>query len=464
VANQVEERNVGRGFWSGAAFGMLAGIGSLLAYQYLAGILRRPSLISQAFNPGNQKFETYEALAVFIAAENLRSSIHTRILANGLSKRILHAGYRNFRESWARDFSFASYGLLALKHYETVRDNLEAFFWYQTPDGQLPVKLRSMSVVSRFLHSLTEREQPVEAPLTPKYLSGHGASSLDGQAMLVTAALAYSQEAEDLEFLRQYWKNMVLAVRWLGEFSRDEVGGMLEQGAYADWADSIARRGFVLYTNVVYWRALSQMAIAASRLDRASEAASYSRQAGRVARAIHTLLWSPERGYFDTSEALTQLSSDGNLLAIAWGLANSDQAASILKTMDDAGMGQPVPTRATYPPYPAGLISLENRMGGMGIYHTDASWLWLGAWHVIAQVRMGNFEAAWELIRRIAETIVRDRQVNEVHGPDGHPLYSRWYKSESPLTWNAGMVLYAFHLFENERVQPGPLSLITPNA
>jgi hypothetical protein len=45
---------------------------------------------------------------------------------------------------------------------------------------------------------------------------------------------------------------------------------------------------------------------------------------------------------------------------------------------------------------------------------------------------------------------VKDQQVNEVHGPDGNPLSSIWYKSESPLTWNAGMVLYAFQIYEKQ--------------
>src|SRR3990172_6851771 len=124
------------GFWSGALFGLLAGIGSLLTYQYFSGILRHPRLISKAIFSDEEQFENREALAMFIAAENLRSAIQNCLLTNGLSKEILNAGYRNFRESWARDFGFASYGLLVLEQYATVKDTLEAFFWHQTDEGQ----------------------------------------------------------------------------------------------------------------------------------------------------------------------------------------------------------------------------------------------------------------------------------------------------------------------------------------
>src|SRR5574339_499847 len=241
------------GFWSGALFGTVTGMASLLTFQYLFGILRRPRLISKAILLGQEELENEEALALFIATESLRSGIQTRRLTNTLNKEVVHAGYRNFSESWARDFGFAAYGLLALKQYNPVKETLEAFFWHQTPEGQLPVKLHSVDVVTRFLHSFFEREQSTEALLKPKYLSGHGAPSLDGQALLVIAALAYVQETGNSAFLENHWDELKAAMRWLENYRRGpEEDPLLHQGAFADWADSIARRGRVLYTNVVY--------------------------------------------------------------------------------------------------------------------------------------------------------------------------------------------------------------------
>src|SRR6266540_6425144 len=161
------------GFWSGALFGALAGISSLLTYQYLSGILKQPRLMPWTILSKPGDFETQEALALFIATENLRAGIQTRRLKNGQYKEVLHAGYRNFRESWARDFGFASYGLLALEQYDTVRQTLEAFLAYQTPIGQLPVKLHSMDFVTRYFHSFLEREQSTEGVLRSKYIIAH---------------------------------------------------------------------------------------------------------------------------------------------------------------------------------------------------------------------------------------------------------------------------------------------------
>ena len=449
MSQPAQTSNQRAGFWSGALFGTVTGMASLLVFQYFTGILRRPRLISKAVVLGVDQFETQDALAMFIVSESLRSGIQYRHLTSKLIKEVLHAGYRNFSESWARDFGFAAYGLLTLKEYNAIKETLEAFLWHQTPEGQLPVKLHSIGAVTRFLHSLFGREQPTEIPLKPKYISGHGAPSLDGQGMLVIAALTYVQETGNIGFLQNHWSELTLAMKWLQIFRKEPAEDpLLHQGAFADWADSVARRGRVLYTNVIYWKALIEMANGAHSLGLPEESIRYLAQAEAVSHAIESLFWRDSLGYFTTSDKLKQLGSDGNLLAIAWGLAKPAQAASILKVMNEAGMAEPVPTRVAYPSYPPELIALENLIGGMSNYHTDASWLWIGAWHIIALVKTGQLDKAQGLVSRILEVIVRDRQVNEVHAPNGAPLSSIWYTPESPLTWNAGMILYACQVFE----------------
>jgi GH15 family glucan-1,4-alpha-glucosidase len=436
-------------FWSGALMGLLTGIASLVSLQYFSRILREPRLVSRALFSGEDEFESREKLALLIAAEGLQLGIRTRYLTRDLNKKVLHAGYRNFRESWARDFGFASFGLTAVEQHEVIRDTLEAFFWHQKPNGQLPVKLHSMNIMTRFFHSLFEREQPTHKILEPKYKSAHGSPSLDGQALLVIAALHYGVDAEDTEFLREYWQRIERAVKWLSTHRKED--GLLQQEAYTDWADSVARTGCVLYTNVVYWKALMEMSVAAASLDYKNEATQFATKAEDVFREIHERLWRPDLGYFATSDKLDNLSSDGNLLAIAWGLTKPDQAQSILDVMEETRMAEPVPTRVVVPSYPRQLIAVENRLGGLPNYHTDSSWLWLGAWHLIALTRTGRMEEAGRLMERIVDVVVRDRQVHEVHGPDGQPLSSAWYKSEAPLTWNAGMILHAARVLEERQ-------------
>jgi GH15 family glucan-1,4-alpha-glucosidase len=437
-----------RGFLSGTIFGAVLGIGSTLVYQYLNGILKQPRLSSKVILSEVDDFDTQETRALFIAVESLHSGIEERRLENEQRKLILHAGYRNFRESWARDFAFAVYGLLDLKEHQPVKDTLEAFFWYQRPNGQFPVKLRSLNVVSRFFHSLLEREQPLEAQLRPKYITGHRSASLDGQALLITAASMYIQQSEDHDFSLDHWEKLQSGLRWLRSHTQKNTE-LLTQSAFADWADSAARKGVVFYTNIVYWKALKEMANLADQLGYKQEADLYLQIADALDKDIQTYLWRPELGYFATSTSMDNLSSAANLLAIAWEFATRDQSHSILDRIQGAGMAHPVPTQAAHPPYKRADISIENRLGGIANYHTEGAWVWIGAWHIIALCKTERIEEAHDLLSRIADVIVRDQQVHEVYGTDGKPLSSLFYSSEAPLTWSAGMMIHAYNILES---------------
>jgi hypothetical protein len=111
-------------------------------------------------------------------------------------------------------------------------------------------------------------------------------------------------------------------------------------------------------------------------------------------------------------------------------------------------MAIPVPTKAVHRAYPRRFVAIENRLGGIADYHTYFAWLWLGGWHVIALARLGRLNEAQELIYNMSRVIVRDGAVHEVYAPNGAYASTIWYTSESPLTWNAGMFVYAHNVFK----------------
>lgn len=64
---------------------------------------------------------------------------------------------------------------------------------------------------------------------------------------------------------------------------------------------------------------------------------------------------------------------------------------------------------------------------------------------------MGRISRAQTLVERMAGVIVRDGQIHEVYTPKGHFLSRFWYTSEAPLTWSAGMIVYAWHILDRYR-------------
>jgi GH15 family glucan-1,4-alpha-glucosidase len=418
--------------------------------RYLVGLFLKPKHFPRFISLDHRvDIETVEK-GYHIARENLKQSIELRLLPNGEIKHVLCAGHRNFREPWARDLSFALFGLMEIGEAETAKESLEVFLHFQKSSGQFPIKCYSTGIVDRYMHSLFGRNQPIQLPLRPKYFSGHRTVSLDGNALLVIACFNYATYSGDLDFVRTHWQALKQAVYWL---ERQALGGssLLNQAAYSDWADSLARTGHVLYTNVVYWKVLSEMADFSIKIGSKDDISEWKEKAAQTKSAIRSELWRQDLGYFVTSQEFDNLSSAGNLLAIAWGLTTKKQAESILKAISRFEMDQPVPTRVMQGTVPLKYIALENRFAGIPEYHTQAAWLWLGAWHVISLAEAGMHAEAEEILERILHIVVRDKIVYEVYGVDGKYLRTRWYTAEAPLTWSAGMIVYAYHFLDKRK-------------
>ena len=418
--------------------------------RYILGILQKPMHYPRFISMDHRADIEDMEKGYHIAMQNLQMGIELRHLPNGDAKRVLCAGHRNFREPWARDLSFALFGLMEIGEAEAARESLEVFLHFQKPSGQFPIKCYSTGIVDRYLHSLFGRNQPTQFPLRPKYYSGHHTISLDGNALLVIACFNYASYSGDLDFVRTHWESLKQAVTWL---EGQALGGsaLLYQEAYSDWADSLARTGHVLYTNVIYWKVLSEMADFSVKIGSADDIGPWKEKAAQTKETINAELWRPDLGYFITSQEFDNLSSAGNLLAIAWGLATKQQADSILEALSRFKMAEPVPTKVMQGIVPPKYIALENRFAGIPEYHTQAAWLWLGAWHVISLTHAGKTTDAKEILERILYLVIRDKIVYEVYGVDGNYLNTRWYTAEAPLTWSAGMIVYAYHYLDQHK-------------
>ena len=407
---------------------------------YFLGILRKPRHYPQFMSLDQDILDK----GYLIANKNLKIGIEERLLPNGEIKRVLCAGHRNFREPWARDLSFAVFGLMETGEAEVARQSLEVFLHFQKPSGQFPIKCYSTGIIDRYIHSLFGRRQPTNIPLRPKYLSGHHTVSLDGNALLVISILNYASYSNDLEFVRQHWAGLKQAVYWLEEKALRERD-LLYQEAYSDWADSLALKGFVLYTNVIYWKVLKEMADFSKKISSHEDTGPWLEKATRTRIAIYAEFWRDDPGYFINSLEIPDFSSAGNLLAIAWGLVSNSQGRKILEALDRFKMSDPVPTKVMQAVIPRKFIAIENRIAGIPQYHTQAAWLWLGAWHVVSLAKMGRLVEADEILERIMKVVERDKIVYEVYGVDGKFLSTPLYTAEAPLTWSAGMIVYAYH-------------------
>lgn len=414
------------------------GYALLDVYRTAQKVLGRESL-SRPSTEGLEPIEVVRAC--------LDSCLEVRRVSPTQSATVLCAGFRHFREPWARDFGFASYGLIAEGRSDVVRDGVMLFFRHQKSTGQLPLKMHSTFLLERYLHSLFARVQPVDANLIPRFLTAHGTRSLDSTLLLVIAWGECVLHAKDEELAVDLHGQVLHALEWVERYKGKY--GLLHQGPFADWADSIGRRGAVLYTNVLWWKAVKCLEEVEAFLP--NKLRPHQDTSKEIEERILTHFFCENLGYLKATPHSPMFVSTGNFLAVAWGLTTRKQSLSILDYADKEELSLPVPSRVTDREYPFYLVGPEMWIAGISNYHTSCAWMWIGGWHAVANHRVGRTDRARQIVDSMLATVARDGTVYEVHAPDGKPLATRLYQSEEPLSWNAAMILYAESVSQKEK-------------
>lgn len=409
-----------------------AGYWFLDLYRTGKKVLKRDRLV----RPDTEGLEAVEVVRVC-----LESCMEHRRVGPDERATVVCAGFRHFREPWARDFGFAAFGLLTEGRADVVNDGVRLFFSHQKSNGQLPLKLHSTNLAERYLHSVFHRVQPVEANLIPRFITAHGTRSIDSVLLLVIAWSECALQTRDTSLAVDLHGQAVRAMKWVERY--EGKTGLIHQGPFADWADSIGRKGPVLYTNVLWWKALQGVEQVEQQL--LPEGMRHSAETSTlVGERILSSYFKPESGYLYQTPTDPMFAAAPNYMACAWGLVNPEQANSILDYARNMGMSAVVPSRVTDREYKFYQVGPEMWIAGIPNYHTNCSWMWIGGWHAVACLETGRVEEAREYVDRMLEIVGRDRTVFEVHDQTGVPLSTRLYHSEEPLSWNAAMILYAY--------------------
>ncbi|MEU7484649.1 hypothetical protein [Streptomyces sp. NPDC042319] len=155
--------------------------------------------------------------------------------------------------------------------------------------------------------------------------------------------------------------------------------------SYPDWTkDDVATiaTSRSLSTNVAHWAAIDAAARLAAGAGDAAAAAKYRGWAGRLASAIRSKFWLPERGQFsqmlttelDTAPA-DRYDALGTSLAVLTGVATPRQAREAV---------------ANYPQTPYGPSVLWPQQQGVPAYHNNGIWPFVTAYLMRAAAKTGN--------------------------------------------------------------------------
>jgi len=349
------------------------------------------------------------------------------------------AGRLHFNAYWARDGFWASFGALALGDTDQVRAHLETFIRFQRPSGELPVRVEYVGHTFGRYH----RQR-----MTPKALYRAGtifAEPLDPTALFIIAAREYFRSTGDGPFCGRFEPSMDRAVRWLMRHDRDG-DGIIENRYLAGWMDSILKKDKVFYLNLIYYEGLRACEEIKRALGHIAEAQRFRSAADRVYDGLQRTFWNGT--YFSDwvrGSRRGAFSSDGNILALFFGIAAEHQARRIMGHIEARGLDRETPLRTCDPVYPLSQVFPFYVIAGMADYHRTLIWPWLGTVHAVNKSRLIRREAGIADLARIAAWYVERNAVAEVYSPEGRPISRRFYQAEVPFAWNAGLYVYAVH-------------------
>ncbi|MDD5650934.1 MAG: GH116 family glycosyl hydrolase [Candidatus Nanoarchaeia archaeon] len=343
------------------------------------------------------------------------------------------AGKRKFDDYWARDAFFAILGSLSVNDLSITRSTLNLFLNHQNTKGQLPRRIDRTYVSLKYAGLKIKRKN-----LRPRYTNSvFTAKSLDQNSLFIISLLYYIKKTRDFEYLERNFKKIKAAMDW--NFLHYK-GDLLHEGLFANWEDTIIKRGFTLYTNVLHYGAL-QAFIDLCKLVNYNYT-EYEEKAKLLKQAINDKFWNGNYYKSWISKKNNIFCSAGNILAILYNVA--DEKKSLLIEKFIKGNIKSIPLPSSFPKYSVWRSPLTSHLRGSLNYHGGYSWLWVGSLNVLALQKLGMKKEADEQLKQIADVIVESNNVYEVYD-NGKSVNKLLFKSEVPFAWSAGLFVFAYN-------------------
>ena len=196
-----------------------------------------------------------------------------RTLAACSTRQGIVAGASHFTQLWTRDACFAIWGSLTVRDYDSVRIVLERITDSIDDNGRVPLRIGNKDMTLPFLRAWYYKKIMRKEPYWFRQSISmnddivyeddkQGAYSVDSASLLIIAwALAKMMLPKD-EYSRIHGSaRMESLERAFSYYERDCRFGLIYQHPYSDWADSIKRKGYVGYSNMLYYAAAKSLSI-----------------------------------------------------------------------------------------------------------------------------------------------------------------------------------------------------------
>lgn len=351
------------------------------------------------------------------------------------------AGRTHFNAYWARDGFWAVFGALEIGDFDQARLHLELFAKHQRSNGELPARIEFLS--RSFWRSFWPYRPRLTVPRSIFRAGQFVFKPVDPAALFVIAIWQYYRHTSDQDFLRKFAPLAQKAVDWLSGFDQDG-DGLLETGYLSDWMDSILKRGKILNINIIYAKAVHNLAKICGKLGQSDQSRTCRAKAREICAKIRSVFWNGQY-FYDWLDKNKHggFAADGNVLAILFKIATPEQTQAIFNYIQANQLDQGHPLVSVWPPYRRTQTLITYWIAGIADYHSSLIWPWLGAINALNKFRHKKQKEAIADLALIGKWYLKNGVVAEVYEKDGQPVSRSLYQAEQPFAWHAASYIYA---------------------
>tara|TARA_A100001015_G_scaffold321124_1_gene450257 strand:- start:1759 stop:2985 length:1227 start_codon:yes stop_codon:yes gene_type:complete len=386
--------------------------------------------MKKKLSKNNQYHEESIEKAAKIAKETLKMTFTD----DGIS-----AGKSHFSDLWVRDACYAGIGALSCEFNNEVKRSIETMSTHCKDNGQIPLRVGSKYFFLKYLGLSKKNKDPMY--FEDKY---SGSVPMDSNSLFIILLHEYVKKTKDIAFLEHHFFIALKAINWL--ILHTNKKDLLTEGNYSGWADSLKKKGMVLYTNVLYLKSLQSMFELSNLLDQEHLSHRFQKRYLSSLDKFNACFWK-ETHYIDTIPTKERgiFSTDGNLLAIYFDIATPSQINQIFSTISSLNMDTDFCIETNSPKYPMNMIYAPFYLIRLHDYHNGLRWLWLEALYIICKEKCGFQHEARRRLFELSKKIVEFNGIYEVYEKNGPPVKRLFYKSESYFSWSSGLFLAAYN-------------------
>lgn len=353
----------------------------------------------------------------------------------GFSASGLKGGYEAL---WARDSMTTSIGacFIDTKFKDAFGKSLELLSDNQSELGQIPNAVGDYN---------KDRKSKVTF------------NTIDSTLWYVIGNYVFSKAYNNKTLLEKFQKNIEKAFLWL-RYQDPNEDSLLAQQPTMDWQDAFPHKyGRTINTHALYYAALlmsgqKELAEKIKKIingDTEKYLSLYDEKLGYYL----PWAWKNHDGDQEKEEWFDTL---GNLLAIVTGLATPEISKSILKHIEEKEINKPYPCKAIFPVIKPGDKEWKSYFSKCAAkdpyqYLNGGVWPFIGAFYVLALVKVKDFKKAEIELNNLAEA--------DKLGRDADWEFNEWLDGKTGQAkgtpyqgWSAGAYVFAFECLKKREV------------